>query len=72
MNNGWSTPDIAALLAQRNEDTTSANVGQYTVPLGGMLRQPLPAGWVETPPCHGSQMCTVEEYFDAWERLSRE
>lgn len=41
----WETLDVQALLAAReaaHESTTSANVGSYTVPLGGMLRRQSP------------------------------
>jgi hypothetical protein len=54
----WETPNIAELIAQRQEEdaapgmaganvpgvTTSVNAGPYQVPLGGMLRRVVP-GW---------------------------
>lgn len=72
MRSEWTTPNIAGMLSRKNEATTSANVGSFTVPLGGMLRQPIPQGHVPTPPCEGARMCTVEDYFQEWERLGGE
>lgn len=37
----WETLDVASLLGQHlPEETTSANVGSYPVPLGQVLRRP--------------------------------
>ena len=30
----WEVPDIAGMLQQRDEETTSQNIGPYEVPLG--------------------------------------
>jgi hypothetical protein len=48
-NSGWKTLDVRALLARREEATTTANVGSYPVPLGQPLRRtpPLADGPVE-------------------------
>lgn len=46
--NGWETPDIAALLRQREADldeaTTAGNAGAFEVPLGAPLRRQFPTG----------------------------
>lgn len=45
----WSTLDTEALIRQRNEQTVSANVGAFTVPLGGtggrMQRRVFPSSY---------------------------
>lgn len=41
-NNGWQTLDTAEVLRKREEQTTSANVGAYPVPLGTPMRNPFP------------------------------
>lgn len=46
----WEPLDTEALLRQQrqqHEQTTSANAGGYTVPIGGVLRRQIP---VENPP----------------------
>lgn len=51
MRNHWQTPDIAAMLRRRQdqqEQTTSANVGAYPVPLGQPMRNPFPSPIVGT------------------------
>lgn len=44
MSNGWQSLDkkIIERLRKRNESTTSAGVGGYTVPLGGEPLRPIP------------------------------
>lgn len=41
-NIGWQTLDTTALLQKRDEQTTSAGVGAYPVPLGQPLRRQFP------------------------------
>lgn len=41
-NIGWQTLDTVELLHKRTEQTTSANVGAYPVPLGTPMRNPFP------------------------------
>ena len=42
MRNFWQTVDTVALQQRRNEQTTSANVGAYPVPLGAPMRREFP------------------------------
>lgn len=39
----WEVPDIEAAVKKKDEATTSANVGAYPVPLGGVLRPAYPS-----------------------------
>lgn len=61
---GWETPDIASLLARRDEDTTFANVGSYTVPLGtDPLRREIPVGARPVAPaCDPGKFCTLDDW----------
>lgn len=62
----WETLDLAALLAQRDaqhEATTSANVGAYPIPLGGMLQRDYPYGSGGRAPyahCPEGQLCALD------------
>lgn len=47
-NIGWQTLDTVETLRKREEQTTSANVGAYPVPLGQPMRNPFPSP-VATP-----------------------
>lgn len=64
----WETLDVAAVLALRDaqhEVTTSANVGSYPVPLGGMSRAANPYGSGGRAPyarCPEGQMCTLDDW----------
>ena len=64
----WETLDLAALLAQRDaqhEATTSANVGAYPIPLGGMLQRDYPYGSGGRAPyrrCPDGQLCTLDDW----------
>lgn len=51
MRNHWQTVDVQDLLRRRQaqqEQTTSANVGAYPVPLGQPMRNPFPSPVVST------------------------
>jgi hypothetical protein len=67
MSKAWSYPNVAKM-NRRQESTTSANVGVYEKPFGGMItRTPNPqmpgnANSIETP---------QGEFFDAEEYLRR-
>lgn len=55
--------DTEALLQQQNEQTVSANVGAFPVPLGGdraMLRRQFPIGGDYTIPAE------YEDFFDLY------
>jgi hypothetical protein len=59
---GWETLDTAALLARRDEATTMANVGSYTVPLGtDPLRRAIPVGRLRGfPACRDNEFCALD------------
>jgi len=67
MSKGWSYPNIEKL-NRRQESTTSANVGVYERPFGGMIsRTPDPS-----MPGNADALVTPSgEYFDAEEYLRR-
>ena len=58
---GWETLDTEALLARRDEATTMANTGPYTVPLGtDPFRRQVPIGKAKDfPPCWGNEFCDL-------------
>lgn len=51
MRNHWHTVDVSEILRRRqaqHEQTTSANVGAYAVPLGRPMANPFPSPVVST------------------------
>lgn len=71
MSNGWDYPDIHALLAARQQESTlGVNTGGYTMSFGPTLRRQVPGALPdyempdEHKKCHGqSAFCTLEDYF---------
>jgi len=49
----WETLDVEALLALQHEQTTTANVGAFAVPLGAPLRR-TSVGPLEVPSAGGA------------------
>jgi hypothetical protein len=67
MSNRWTYPDVSGMNRRREEGaTTSANVGVYEKPLGGMIRRtpdPLAPGNSDSFPTPQGQYFDAEEYL---------
>ena len=64
----WEDLNVEDLFARReaqNEEVTTANVGYFARPFGGVIRQPVPAN-IALPQLPGGDECRYPEDCSQW------